>query len=144
MPSRIIGLLILFGFSQAPVLWAKHWVQLDSSVPTHEKTALLIMNGFGGTSSGCKAQMEFWGNQGMDVFIPDVLLRKSLNASSAAMHEFMEEYAIADYGDVKAVCYIAGAFLLHTELESHPLPNLSAIIYDRSPTQERAPKAVAW
>lgn len=126
------------------ILWAQHWTQIDHEKSIGDKTALLIMNGFGGSKSGCKAQMEFWGNQGMDVFIPDVLLRKSLNASSAAMHEFIEEYAIAEYGDVKAVCYIAGAFLLHTELESHPLPNLSAIIYDRSPTQERAPKAVAW
>ena len=79
----------------------------------------------------------------MDVFIPDVLKRKSLAASSDAMREFMVEYAISEYREVKAICFIAGAFLLHTELAAHPLPNLTAVIYDRSPTQERAPQAVA-
>ena len=120
---------------------AKHWIHVDSNAPKSEKTALLIMNGFGGSRSGCKAQMAFWQDAGMDVYIPDVLLRESLEASSEALADFVEEYDLAEYGEVRAICYIAGAYLLHTQLEATPMPNLTAIIYDRSPTQERAPKS---
>ena len=35
------------------------------------------------------------------------------------------------------ICYIAGAYLLHTQVLATPMPNLTAIVYDRSPTQER-------
>jgi hypothetical protein len=63
--------------------------------------------------------LAFWKEQGMDVFIPEVLLRPSLASSSVAMEEFVEEYRIAEYAEVRSICYIAGAFLLHTYLESH-------------------------
>lgn len=121
--------------------WAKHWIQVHSDSPKSEKTALLILNGFGGSRGGCKAQMTFWEDSGMDVYIADVLLRKSLAASSEALAAFVEEHALAEYGEVKAICYIAGAYLLHTQVQATPMPNLTAIVYDRSPTQERAPAA---
>ena len=132
-------LVVLVAFPQDGE--AKHWIHLDSDAPKSEKTALLVMNGFGGSRSGCKAQMEFWQDAGMDIYIPDVLLRKSLAASSEAMADFVEEHSLAEYAEIKAICYIAGAYLLHTQLEATPMPNLTAIVYDRSPTQERAPKA---
>ena len=119
---------------------AKHLCHLDDSKPQSEKIALILMNGFGGSSAGCQAQLAFWKDQGMDVFIPDVLKRQSLEASSAAMHAFVEEFELDAYREVRAICYIAGAYLLHAELAVHPLPNLTHIIYDRSPTQERAPQ----
>jgi hypothetical protein len=121
---------------------AKHLTHVDDSRPVNEKTALMIMNGFGGAKAACKKQMAFWQEQGMDVFIPDVLLRRSLELSSEAFDAFVENYGISAYAEVRVICYIAGAFLLHTHLESHELLNLKSIIYDRSPTQERAPQAV--
>ena len=120
---------------------AKHWIHVDSDAPKSEKTALLILNGFGGTRGGCKAQMAYWEDSGMDVYIADVLLRKSLAASTEALADFVEEYDLAEYGEIKAICYIAGAYLLHTQVLATPMPNLTAIVYDRSPTQERAPAA---
>lgn len=123
-------------------VFADHWIYQDADRAQSEKTALIIMNGFGGTKSACKAQLAFWKEQGMDVFIPDVLLRPSLTSSSAAMEVFMAEYNLAEYAEVRSICYIAGAFLLHAYLESHALPNLKSVIYDRSPIQERAPQAV--
>ena len=63
-------------------LEAKHLMHVDADRPADEKTALLIMNGFGGSKRACKAQLAFWKEQGMDVFIPEVLLRSSLAASS--------------------------------------------------------------
>ena len=120
---------------------AKHWIHVDSDTPKSEKTALLILNGFGGTRGGCKAQMAYWEDSGMDVYIADVLLRKSLAVSTKALADFVEEYDLAEYGEIKAICYIAGAYLLHTQVLTTPMPNLTAIVYDRSPTQERAPAA---
>ncbi|GEM_PF-344885 len=121
---------------------AKEWVSIDADKPRTEKTALVIFNGFGGTKSGMKAQMAFWENKGMDVFIPQPLVRTSLDESVIAVGEFAQEYHLAEYAEVKAICYIAGAYLMHRHLEKGGLPNLSMVIYDRSPTQERAPKAV--
>lgn len=138
---RLYTLLFLFIVAFPQEGGAKHWIHVDLDAPKSEKTALLIMNGFGGSRSGCKAQMAFWQDAGMDVYIPDVLLRESLAASSEALAAFVEEQSLAEYGEVKAICYIAGAYLLHTQLEASPMPNLTAIIYDRSPTQERAPTA---
>ena len=85
--------------------------------------------------------MEFWQDADMDVYIPDVLLRKSLAASSEALADFVEAHSFAEYAEVRAICYIAGAYLLHTQVLATPMPNLMAIVYDRSPTQERAPAA---
>jgi len=123
-------------------LEAKHLMHVDADRPADEKTALLIMNGFGGSKRACKAQLAFWKEQGMDVFIPEVLLRSSLAASSEAMDSFMSTYHLEAYSEVKVICYIAGAFLLHTHLETNDLPNMTSIVYDRSPMQERAPQAV--
>jgi hypothetical protein len=121
---------------------AKHLVHVDATSAKAQKTALLIMNGFGGSKAACKAQLGFWRDQGMDVFIPEVLLRPSLETSSEAMDAFMATHHLEDYKEVKVICYIAGAYLLHTFLVEHELPNLTSIVYDRSPTQERAPRAV--
>ena len=121
---------------------AKHLMHVDADRPADEKTALLIMNGFGGSKRACKEQLAFWKEQGMDVFIPEVLLRSSLAASSEAMDLFMSTYHLEAYSEVKVICYIAGAFLLHTHLETNDLPNMTSIVYDRSPMQERAPQAV--
>ena len=137
--NGIFGIAFIGVFN--PV-FADHWVYQDTDRALSEKTALIIMNGFGGNKSACKAQLAFWKEQGMDVFIPEVLLRPSLASSSVAMEEFVEEYRIAEYAEVRSICYIAGAFLLHAYLESHALPNLKSVIYDRSPIQERAPQAV--
>ena len=137
--NGIFGVAFILAFN--PVC-ADHWVYQDSERSPSQKTALIIMNGFGGSKSACKAQFAFWKEQGMDVFIPEVLLRPSLESSSVAMEEFIAEYGIAEYAEVRSICYIAGAFLLHTYLESHALPSLRYVIYDRSPIQERAPQAV--
>lgn len=136
-------LLIAFAtlFLNAQV-YGKHLIHLDSGDETAQKTALLIMNGFGGSKAACKAQLVFWRDQGMDVFIPEVLLRPSLETSSEAMDVFMSTHHLEDYKEVKVICYIAGAYLLHTYLVEHELPNITSIVYDRSPMQERAPRAV--
>ena len=70
--------LMLFVFVALPQEGeARHWIHVDSDEPKSEKTALLILNGFGGTRGGCKAQMAYWEDSGMDVYIPDVLLREN-------------------------------------------------------------------
>ena len=133
---------IVFGvlFSFALQAEAKHFIHIQEDASADQKTAVLILNGFGGTRKGCQAQMAFWADRGMDVFIPDVLLRSSLTESSDALEAFVEAQHLEDYREIKAICYIAGAYLLHTQLEAHPMTNLTRIVYDRSPTQERAPQ----
>lgn len=135
----LIAIAAVFLQTQAQ---GKHLIHVDSNRATAQKTALLIMNGFGGSKAACKAQMAFWSGQDMDVFIPEVLLRPSLKVSSEAMDAFLESNRLENYKEVKVICYIAGAYLLHTHLVTHKLPNITSIVYDRSPTQERAPRAV--
>ena len=138
--SRLRWIVIGVLFSFALQAEAKHFIHIQEDASADQKTAVLILNGFGGTKKGCQAQMAFWADRGMDVFIPDVLLRSSLKESSDALEAFVEAQHLEDYREVKAICYIAGAYLLHTQLETHPMANLTRIVYDRSPTQERAPQ----
>ena len=88
---RLSTLLLLVAVAFSEEGGAKHWIHVDSDAPKSEKTALLILNGFGGTRGGCKAQMAYWEDSGMDVYIADVLLRKSLAASTEALADFVEE-----------------------------------------------------
>ena len=64
-----LSTLLLFAVAFPEEGGAKHWIHVDSDAPKSEKTALLILNGFGGTRGGCKAQMAYWEDSGMDVYI---------------------------------------------------------------------------
>ena len=70
---RLSTLLLLVAVAFPEEGEAKHWIHVDSDAPKSEKTALLILNGFGGTRGGCKAQMAYWEDSGMDVYIAYVL-----------------------------------------------------------------------
>jgi hypothetical protein len=45
------------------------------------------------------------------------------------------------YNEVKFLCYIIGGFVLNQHIEKNGIGKITTIIYDRSPTQERAPRA---
>ena len=91
-------------FSFALQAEAKHFIHIQEDASADQKTAVLILNGFGGTRKGCQTQMAFWADRGMDVFIPDVLLRSSLKESSDALEAFVDAQHLEDYREVKAIC----------------------------------------
>ena len=99
MRSIVIGVLFSFALQAE----AKHFIHIQEEASADQKTAVLILNGFGGTRKGCQAQMAFWADRGMDVFIPDVLLRSSLKESSDALEAFVEAQNLEDYRELSLI-----------------------------------------
>ena len=108
----------------------------------HEKTALIILNGFGDSRKNRKKQKEYFETLDYDFFIPKYKVRKSLDSSVEKFSDFYEENNLSEYKEVAVMCYIIGGYVLNRHIEKHGFGNIKTIIYDRSPIQERAPKVV--
>ena len=53
---------------------------------------------------------------------------------------FYDKNNLDEYKEVKFLCYIIGGYVLNHHIEKNGKGKITTIIYDRSPTQERAPK----
>ncbi|MAO71932.1 MAG: hypothetical protein CMD02_05430 [Flavobacteriales bacterium] len=113
---------------------------VNDSKEKSEKLALVILNGFGDSKKNRKKQKEFFENKGYDLFIPEYIERKSINKSIETFSLFYENQELYNYKEVKFLCYIIGGYVLNQYIEKNGKGNISTIIYDRSPTQERAPQ----
>lgn len=82
-------------------------------------------------------------SRGIDLFVADYVDRDGLQASQAALGTFIESHRIREYNELYVFAFIAGAWTLNPYLQTHSLPNLKGILYDRSPYQERAPRLAA-
>ncbi len=124
---------------------AQEVIVVDDRLPREEKTALVILNGFGDSKKNRKVQTDFFTTLNCDVYIPEFILRHSLEDSHDTFSQFYKEHQLDEYADVKVVCYIIGGYVLNKHIEKEGFGKISTIIYDRSPIQERAPKvAVEW
>ena len=74
----------------------------------------------------------------MDVYIPNYKRRSSLDESLYKFSVFFDDYEIEKYDEVYFMCYIIGGYVLNRYIELYGKKNIKKIIYDRSPTQERA------
>jgi len=82
--------------------------------------------------------------RGYDVFVPVYRNRAGLAATAEAIGEFIEEKSLDEYRELHAFAYILGTWALNTYLVENIVPsNLTTIVYDRSPLQERAPSLIA-
>lgn len=114
----------------------------DATKAASDKEAILILPGFGSRSHGTKAQADFFFKKGYDVFIPDYIARNSINDCVINLDKFISKYKLRDYKKIHVFSYIVGSWTLNQWLIQNPKNNITSIVYDRSPLQERAPYAL--
>ena len=116
--------------------------------------ALLVLPGFGYSTGGEKAFRSLAGSMaadGIDLYLPTYISRAGLEESRAQLQRFIRDNRLDRYARVHVVAFLAGGWTFNPVIESGALPNLSTIVFDRSPYQERAPrialakvKVLAW
>ena len=113
------------------------------SAPVPATEALLVLPGFGDSRAGADAMRAVapaLAADGIELFIPRFLDRGGLADSRERLQRFIREQPFERYQRVHVFAFIAGGWAINPLLEAGALPNLSAIVYDRSPMQERAPR----
>ena len=105
-----------------------------------DKIALVILNGFGDSKKNRKIQLMYFKDKGMDVYIPKYKVRKSLSLSIDKFSKFYSDHELIKYKEVYFLCYIIGGYVLNEFILKNGTKNIKKVIYDRSPTQERAAK----
>ena len=143
MLSQIINIrfcTLVFFCSILVVSEAQEIVVVDQTKNRNEKTALVVLNGFGDSKRNRKAQTEFFTTLNYDFFMPEFILRHSLAESVQVFGDFYIDQKLDEYDEVKVVCYIIGGYVLNRHIENVGFGQISTIIYDRSPIQERAPQ----
>ena len=107
-----------------------------------EKEALLILPGFSDSKKRRKKQKAFFEKLDYDLYIPNYHSRKSFALTVANFQVFYEAEGLGDYKKVHVFSYIIGSWVINTFIQQNGRQNISTIIYDRSPLQERAPRIV--
>ena len=114
--------------------------------PLRGRDALLVLPGFGysrSTEKALRSGSAAWAAEGIDLYIPNYVRRAGLAKSRAELIEFYRDHRLDQYERLHIFAFIAGAWTLNPYLEKETLPNLTTIVYDRSPLQERAPRIAA-
>ncbi len=141
MKVKRILLLSVLCFT-ASVLFAHHKdvvVIENEKIPTDQKEAILILPGFGSKIHGVNDIKTYFSYKGYDLFIPHYLGRDSLQQCVATVNTFIEKHRLLNYKKLHVFSYIAGSWVLNLWLSQHPVNNITSVVYDRSPLQERAP-----
>ena len=142
-PFRRIYIPILLLFCWITPGIAKDVVVIaNKNIPRAEKEALLILSGFGSKKYGSKHQKKYFAQQQYDLFIPDYISRKSIDASVENLDAFIQKHHLQEYRKIHVFAYIVGAWTINIWIEKHPKHNIATIVYDRSPIQERAPYSI--
>jgi hypothetical protein len=105
--------------------------------------ALVVLPGFGYDHDGeraFRALAPSMATEGFDLYLPTFVSRSGLDDSRERLHRFFREKHLDRYQRVHVFAFIAGGWTLNPLAEARSLPNLSTIVYDRSPYQERAPR----
>lgn len=111
----------------------------DTLNPLGEKEIIVILQGLGGNGKKRRSIKNFFKNKGYDIFIPDYISRESVNECVNNLEKKLEQINIHEYKKVHFFTYILGSWTFNLYLKNHEMPNLTTIVYDRSPLQERAP-----
>ena len=136
--NRLVLILIFYVIHISA--YPQEVIIIDTSQNIWEKQALVILNGFGDSKKNRQIQQEFFKEKGYDLFIPKYIQKQSIKLSADAFSSFYEKENLNNYKEVKFLCYIIGGYVLNQYIEKKGKGKISTIIYDRSPTQERAPK----
>jgi len=140
VPPKVLLFVSLFCFLNLQII-SRDIVLIDKSDtrPVQEKEAILILPGFGTLYHNTKNQILNFKNQGFDVFIPDYISRKSIDQCAENVNDFILSHKLSSYKKVHIFAYIIGSWTINRWSEKYSLPNVSSILYDRSPMQEKAP-----
>jgi hypothetical protein len=125
---------------------AGHMVRPSRSPLKPNSDALLVLPGFGYSRAGEKALRALapsMAAEGVDLYVPDYVTRSGLLESRAKLERFVHENRLDRYERLHVFAFIAGAWTLNPLIARDRLPNLTSVIYDRSPLQERAPRIAA-
>ncbi len=134
--SLVIAFLILcFPLS------AKDIVLIDTSIkaPINEREAILILPGFGTLIHSPESQKTNFKNKGYDVYIPDYISRKTMDKCVKNLDVFIKKHQLTSYKKLHVFCYIIGSWTFNLWMKENMATNISSIVYDRSPLQEKAP-----
>jgi hypothetical protein len=104
--------------------------------------ALLVLPGFGYSRAGERAFRSLapsMAAEGVDLYLPTFVSRSGLEESRERLRRFIREHRLGRYDRVHVFAFIAGGWTFNPLVETGALPNLSTVVYDRSPYQERAP-----
>jgi hypothetical protein len=105
--------------------------------------ALLVLPGFGYGGTGEDTFRMLAGAvaaDGIDFYLPVYISRSGLGDSREQLRRFIRDNRLDRYARVHVLAFLAGGWTLNPMVEAGALPNLSTIVYDRSPYQERAPR----
>ncbi len=122
---------------------AQHqFVLIHDSMPKSQKEAILILPGFGSKVYGIKKIAAYFKRSGYDLYIPKYISRKSVEKSVETLDHFVMNHGLKEYKKLHVLAYIFGSWTINSWITKHGKCNISTIIYDRSPLQERAPAAL--
>jgi hypothetical protein len=108
-----------------------------------KQDALLVLPGFGYGRAGEQALRSLaasMARDGVDLYVPTYVTRSGLADSRAKLERFIRDNRLDRYERLHVFAFLAGAWTLNPLIEREPLPNLTSVVYDRSPFQERAPR----
>ncbi len=141
LSSNISLFLIVFCCFFQASLYSKDILIINKSnkAPIAEREAILILPGVGTIFHNTKNQRKNFSNTEYDVFIPDYISRKSLNQCVTNLDDFIKKNQLLSYNKIHVIGYILGSWTINLWIQKNPKSNVSTVIYDRSPLQEKAP-----
>jgi len=104
-----------------------------------KKRALLILPGFGSRINGTGALKRYFKHAEMPVYVASYISRKSIKKSTENLEDYYQTHELSQYDELHVMAYIIGSWTLNPWIIQHGKRNIKTIIYDRSPSQERAP-----
>lgn len=138
--AAALALLLL-----APAGCATHDIVVASPASVARHESVLVLPGLGFAHENKKDMRAFatkLAAEGYDVYVPDYIRRKGLDASVGSLGEFIRRKRLDRAPKLHVFAYIMGGVTFDLYLEKNALPNLGSVLYDRSPLQERAPVIV--
>ena len=109
--------------------------------------ALLVLPGFGYSRAGehaFRALAPALAADGVDLYLPTFVSRSGLDESRELLRGYIRKNGLGRYARVHVFAFIAGGWTFNPLAETGVLPNLSTVVYDRSPdSQERATRDCA-
>lgn len=140
---RLLSFLfyLIFCLNQSNFAQGRIFVE-SSSISKAEREAILILPGFGSKVFGTKKIAKFFKNKGYDVYIPKYISRKSVEQSVENVDQFVFKHGLKEYKKLHVFSYIFGTWTINLWIKEHGKCNISTMVFDRSPLQERAPEAL--
>jgi len=143
LPTRLAARFVVLVWCATAVACAGALTPPRAQSKPDNADALLILPGFGYGRSGehvLQSLAPAIAAEGLDLFVPTYIARGGLVKSRANLQRFMQEQHLDRYERLHVFAFLAGAWTFNPAAEGSAIPNLTTVVYDRSPFQERAPR----